>query len=236
MAGAAVSRPLVLIVGRLASEAEGVRGAPFAAGRRYFESIVRAGGTPLMLPPIEALVADVDGIVARVDAVVLHGGGDVDPRRYGQAPIAEELYGIVEVHDEVELAVVRAVLARDMPLLAVCRGMHILNVALGGTLRQDIGSQEHRFHYHEVALDPASRVAAAVGGAAVARAHCVHHQALDVVADGLRVVGRTADGLVHAAEVDGARWAVATQWHPEDSSADDAQQQRLFDAVVDAAR
>ncbi|HNJ98065.1 MAG TPA: gamma-glutamyl-gamma-aminobutyrate hydrolase family protein, partial [Ilumatobacteraceae bacterium] len=96
-----MSAPLVLIVGRLADEAKGVRGEPFAAGRRYFEAVARAGGIPLMLPPIPSLAGELDSLIARVDAVVLHGGGDVDPRRYGQEPSAAQLYGIVPEHDEV---------------------------------------------------------------------------------------------------------------------------------------
>ncbi len=224
--------PLVLIVGRLATEAKGVRGEPFAAGQRYFHAVARAGGVPLMLPPITSLVQDVPALLQRVDAVVLHGGGDVDPRRYGQEASAEQLYGIVHEHDEVELAVVQAALAADTPMLAICRGMQVLNVAMGGTLQQHIGTEAHWFAHHEVALEPGCRLAAAVGGPTVTAGHCVHHQALDHVADGLQVVGRSADGLVHAAEVEAARWVVATQWHPEDSADTDSQQQALFTALV----
>ncbi len=224
--------PLVLIVGRLSPEAKGVRGEPFAAGRRYFHAVARAGGTPLMLPPILSLVDDVPDLLRRVDAVVLHGGGDVDPRHYGQQATAEQLYGIVAEHDEVELAVVRAAVDLDVPTLAICRGMQVLNVALGGTLQQHIGTEDHWMEYTEVSLTPGSRIAAAMGSETVEKCHCVHHQALDRVADGLVVTGHTADGFVHAAEVDAARWIVATQWHPEDSADADPEQQRLFNALL----
>ena len=223
----------MLIVGRMATEAKGVRGEPFAAGRRYFEGIARAGGLPLMLPPITSLVDDIPALLGKVDGVVLHGGGDVDPRRYGQSPSAEQLYGIVPEHDEVELAVVRAALASDTPMLAICRGLQVLNVALGGTLQQDIGSESHWLAHHPVTLDAGSRLAKAVGHELVGRCHCVHHQALDRVADGLTVVGRTADGIVHACEVETASWVVATQWHPEDTAASDPEQQAIFQALVD---
>jgi putative glutamine amidotransferase len=166
--------------------------------------------------------------------VVLHGGGDVDPRRYGQEPSAEQLYGIVPEHDEVELAVVQATLDLGVPMLAICRGIQVLNVAMGGTLRQDIGSEAHWFAHHEVLLSPGSRLAKAIGSESVAAGHCVHHQALDRVADGLHVVGRTPDGIVHACETDTDAWVVATQWHPEDTSATDPQQQSLFTALIDA--
>jgi putative glutamine amidotransferase len=227
-----MAAPLVLIVGRLSAEAQGVRGEPFAAGRRYFESVARAGGVPLMLPPITSLAGEIPALLDRVDAVVMHGGGDVDPRRYGQQPSAEQLYGIVPEHDEMELAVVAAALAADKPMLAICRGLQVLNVALGGTLQQDIGSEAHWFAYHEVALQPGSRLAAAIGSPTPHACHCVHHQALDHVAADLQVVGHTADGIVHACELPSARWVVGTQWHPEDSAAVDSEQQALFDALV----
>ncbi len=227
-----MSAPLVLIVGRLADEAKGVRGEPFAAGRRYFEAVARAGGIPLMLPPIPSLAGELDSLIARVDAVVLHGGGDVDPRRYGQEPSAAQLYGIVPEHDEVEFAVVASALSRDLPVLAICRGMQVLNVALGGTLQQDIGTESHWFAHHAVELTPGCKLAAALGSTTVLAGHCVHHQALDRVADGLEVVGRSDDDFVHAAELSSAKWVVATQWHPEDTAATDAQQQSLFAALV----
>ncbi len=224
--------PLVLIVGRLSPEAKGVRGEPFAAGRRYFHAVARAGGTPLMLPPILSLVDDVPDLLRRVDAVVLHGGGDVDPRHYGQEPAAEQLYGIVAEHDEVELAVVRAAVDLDVPTLAICRGMQVLNVALGGTLQQHIGTEDHWMEYTEVMLEPGSRIAKAMGTDTAERCHCVHHQALDRVADGLVVTAHSHDGIVHAAEVESAEWIVATQWHPEDSADTDGEQQRLFAALL----
>lgn len=225
-------KPLVLIVGRLAKETTGVRGKPFAAGRRYFHAINEAGGVPLMLPPITSLAPDATDLMRRIDGVVLHGGGDIDPRLYGQEATAEELYGIVPEHDEVELAVVRAALELDRPMLAICRGMQMLNVALGGTLVQHIGSEDHWFRHSQVHLDAGCKVADAMGTTTPEGCHCVHHQALDRLGDGLRVTGRTDDGIVHAAELDGARWTVATQWHPEDDAHADPVQQSLFSALV----
>ena len=223
--------PLVLIVGRVSPQALGVRGEAYAAGQRYFQGIARAGGTPVMLPPMVSLVGDVKEILRRFDGVILHGGGDVDPLRYGQEPGTEKLYGIVAEHDEVEIAVARAAVEADLPMLAICRGMQVLNVALGGTLHQDIGGGTHSYAHHAVDLAPTSRLAAAVGQRVMA-GHCVHHQTIDRVADGLEVVGQTADGLVHAAEVIGSTWTVATQWHPEDTADTDAQQQALFNALL----
>jgi putative glutamine amidotransferase len=226
--------PLVLIVGRVSAEASAVRGEAYAAGQRYFQGIARAGGTPVMLPPMVSLVSDVKEILRRFDGVVLHGGGDVDPLRYGQEHQTEKLYGIVAEHDEVEMAVARAVLEADLPMLAICRGMQILNVAMGGTLHQDIGGGTHSYAHHAVDVTPTSRLAGVLGQRVVA-GHCVHHQTIDRVADGLEVVGTTADGLIHAAEVIGSTWAVATQWHPEDTADTDSQQQALFNALITRA-
>jgi putative glutamine amidotransferase len=224
--------PLVVIVGRQSDEAKGVRGKPFAAGQAYFRAVERAGGTPLMLPPIPGLIDDLPALLRRTDAVVFHGGGDIDPRRYGQEATEETLYGIVPEHDAMELEMVNAAIAADKPVLAICRGLQVLNVALGGTLVQDIGSDDHWLRFTANELDAGSRIAKAMGTETPEKCHCVHHQALDRLGTGLRVVGRHRDGIIHAVELDGARWIVGTQWHPEDSAADDPQQQGLFDELI----
>jgi putative glutamine amidotransferase len=223
--------PLVVIVGRQSTEAPGVRGLPFAAAQTYFRAVERAGGIPLMLPPIPGLIDDIPALLSRCDAVVFHGGGDVDPRRYGQEPTEESLYGIVPQHDEMELAMVSAAIDADLPVLAICRGLQILNVALGGTLVQDIGTEGHWKQFTAVDLEAGSRIAKAMGTDSPGRCHCVHHQALDRLGNGLRVVGR-GDRVIHAVELDSARWIVGTQWHPEDSADTDPQQQSLFDELI----
>lgn len=226
-----MNAPLVVVVGRLSPAADGVRGAAFAAGRGYFEAVVRAGGVPLILPPIVDALGNVGRLLDRVDGVVLHGGGDVDPRRYGHEP-ADEVYGVVHEHDEVELTVVREALSRDLPMLAICRGLQILNVALGGTLVQHIGNDDHWFSTHAVSVEPDSRIARAVGSTRLDACHSVHHQAIDSLGAGLRVVGRADDGTPEAVEHTDRRWVVAPQWHPEDTAGTDPQQQALFDALV----
>lgn len=228
--------PHVLIVGRLSTEAKGVRGDAFAGGQGYFRAIERAGGVPLMLPPIPALVDRLPTMLPRFEALVLHGGGDLDPRRYGEQPSADELYGIVDEHDEVELAVARAALDIDMPILAICRGMQVVNVSLGGTLVQHIGTEDHWFTLHPVDVVAGSRLSKALGGDRAAQCHSVHHQSIGRLGDGLTQVGSAADGMPEAIEVDDARWAVCVQWHPEDTAATDPQQQGLFDELVRQAR
>ena len=228
--------PLILIVGRIANEAAPVRGEAFAAGQRYCRSVQRSGGLPVIVPPIGEMADQLDQLVARADGLVLHGGGDIDPRRYGQTPTAEQIYGIVPDHDEIELGIAAAAVEAGVPVLAICRGMQVLNVALGGTLVQDIGSEDHWHGYRDVALAPDSQLAHELGVHTVTHCHCVHHQALDRIADPLRAVGHDAtDGVIHAVELAEPGWVFGVQWHPEDTALHDSGQQRLFDGLVAAA-
>lgn len=226
-----MAAPLVLVVGRVSPEAKGVRGPAFAAGRTYSHAIERAGGIPVIVPPIPELGHRFDQLIRRVDAIVLHGGGDVDPARYDAEP-HDTIAGVQHAHDEAELAVVRAALDADVPMLAICRGLQVLNVAMGGTLVQDIGRDDHWFTHTDVTVEAGSLAADAFASTLVGGCHCVHHQVLDRVADGLRVTGRHADGTVHVAEVTSARWTVGVQWHPEDTAHDDPVQQALFTALL----
>lgn len=228
--------PLIIIVGRVSPEAKNVRGEAFASGQRYAKAIERAGGIPLMLPPIPALVDDrLHDLLQRVDGALFHGGGDIDPRHYGQESTADQLYGIIPDHDTVELALMRAAIDLDLPVLGLCRGMQVLNVACGGSLHQDIGTEAHWMQYVAVDLDAGSRLAKAFGTETPEQCHHVHHQAVDRLGDGLKVVGRSADGMLEAVELETARWIVATQWHPEDNAESDAEQQSVFEEFVRVA-
>jgi putative glutamine amidotransferase len=224
--------PLVLIPGRIGPAADNVRGEAFAFGQRYARSVVRAGGHVVMAPPITESLASIADLVARVDAVILHGGGDIDPARYGEEPAAEQLYGIVPEHDALEVAVLEAAFSRDIPVLAICRGAQMLNVVLGGSLVQDIGNEEHWYQHHPVNLDYGSLIADAMGTMRPAECHSVHHQALKSLGRGVAVTGRADDGTIEAIEVAGQRWVVGTQWHPEDTAEADPVQQSLFNAVL----
>jgi putative glutamine amidotransferase len=226
-----VAAPLVLIVGRISPKADGMRTPVFAIGQQYLRAIRRAGGIPLMLPPDPGVLGELSSLLPRIDAVVLAGGGDVDPRRYGQSATAEELYGVVPDHDEVEFAVAATALDRDVPLLAVCRGMQVINVALGGTLHQHIGDH-HWFVHHDVIVAPDSRLAKAVGDERITECHSVHHQAVDQLGRGLRITGQSAEGIVEAYESDGDTWLVGVQWHPEDNAHDVTWQQALYNDLV----
>lgn len=188
--------------------------------------------------------ADADEILGIVEAVMLMGGGDVEPSRYGGAG-GTELYGIEPARDELELAVVAAAERDEVPLLAICRGVQVLNVAHGGTLHQHLPEVRSAGIHgeptggdpvdHEITLAAGSRLAYATG-ADVVTGSSHHHQAIDRLGDGLVATGWTDDALVEAVEVDGRGWIVGVQWHPEETAARDPAQQGLFDALVRAAR
>jgi putative glutamine amidotransferase len=233
--GEAAMRPLIAVPGRIGPDAANVRGPAFAVGQRYLQAITRAGGQGVMLPPApgtSTAAGEMIATMSRFDALVLHGGGDVDPVRYGQSPTSEQLYGIVAEHDEIEFAALAAALRLDLPVLAICRGMQVLNVHLGGTLVQDAGRDGHWLTHHAVTLTPGSLAAHAFATTAPQRCHSVHHQTLDRVAPSLRAVGWAADGTVEAVESADGSWVLGVQWHPEDDAATDPAQQAVFDELV----
>ena len=224
--------PLVLIVGRRTEGGKGLRTPGYSSGRLYCDAVARAGGVPLVLPPVSSLIERLDGVLDRVDGVLLHGGVDIDPGRYGQSVVDPNVYGVSGELDDVEFAVLSRAIERDLPTLAVCRGFQVLNVERGGTLVQHIDGDPHRDVFHEVELDADTRVSRACGTSRAARCHSFHHQAVEHLGAGLVVTGRAADGVVEAIEMVDRRWVVGVQWHPEDTAVDDPEQQGLFDGLV----
>ncbi len=215
------------------------RTAGIAVPVPYLEALRRAGGQEAILAPREIGDADAAAIVAHFDGLLLLGGGDLDPTRYG-APAHPAVYGVDPVRDAFEAALLAAAVRAGLPVLAICRGAQLLNVVRGGTLHQHITDDrpghgipgtEAGAALHPVRLAPASRIAAAMGTtAAVCSSH--HHQAVDRLGTGLSVTAWAPDGTVEAVELDGDAWVVGVQWHPEDTAADDPAQQRLFDAFT----
>lgn len=208
----------------------------------YVEAIRRAGGIATLMPPGETRLPS---WLERIDALVLAGGGDIDPALYQGQPHAA-LEAVDRSRDEGELELVRAALDQRRPLLCICRGMQILNVALGGTLHADLPSLllpdalAHRAGPgkplpHAVRVERESRLAGILGATRV-QPQSHHHQALDHVAPGLQVVARAPDGIIEAVEVADHPELIAVQWHPELSSEEDLTQQRLFLELVRRAR
>lgn len=210
---------------------------PFA----YIAAVQRAGGIAFQLPPDATAADDPDLWLDRVDALVLAGGVDVDPSTYG-AERHPETHGTVIERDEFELALARRAIERDLPLLGICRGMQVLNVAQGGTLVQHlpdtVGHFGHRRNIgtfdgndHPVVLEDGSLAARAVGETEH-RSYSHHHQAVDRLGAGLVVSGRSVDDdLVEAVEAPDRRFVLGVQWHPE---AD--QTSRVIGALVEEAR
>ncbi len=224
--------PLIALCARvLTFSDEGKRDA-FSSSQPYSRAVARAGGVPVMVPPIKELYRNAATVLQHFDGVLLPGGGDVDPRRYGQEADDDSLYGIVEAHDELDIAICHAAIELDLPMLALCRGMQVLNVALGGSLVQDIASSDHWMREHTVNLTEGSKIAKVVGTTRLEHCHSVHHQGIDRLAESLVAVGWADDGQMEAVELPSASWIVGTQWHPEDTAPHKPQQQALYDELV----
>ena len=225
--------PLIAIPGRRSDEAKGHRTPVVSGGRLYVDAVQRAGGLPVVIPPTDN-VDLIRATVERCDGMVLLGGGDVSPSRYGRE-INARLFGVDEFIDKFEIAAVQHAVSLDIPVLAICRGHQILNVALGGTLIQHLENYEvHRDTMHDVQLTPGSLVAEAME-TTHPLTHSFHHQAIEAVAPSLTVVGYYSDGTVEAVQHTTATWVVGVQWHPEDTAQEDPANQGLFNALVQRA-
>ena len=190
----------------------------FAAAAPYVKAVRRAGAVPIVLPVIDPNDRDeLDSLLDAVDGVVVTGGCDVEPARYG-AVAAPETGPLDSRRDDTEIALCRVLVERDLPTLCVCRGIQVLNVALGGTLVQHRPEHSRDDAYnetvHDVTLAPDSRIAKALGTTSLG-VNTLHHQTLDQLGERAPAVGWADDGTIEAIEVDGAPHVLAVQWHPE---------------------
>ena len=201
----------------------------------YVKAVRKAGGLPVVLPQLDP--ADIDALLDEIGAVVLVGGDDVTPSIYGAEPHVRTVPASPE-RDEYDLALARACVERNHPLLAICRGVQVLNVALGGTLVQHLEDHFDRSRYnetvHDVKIEPSSALAAIVGVESLP-VNSLHHQAIDRVADDLTVVGTAHDGTIEAVAVASASDVLGVQWHPELLRHRD-EHLALFRHVVELAR
>jgi len=235
------TRPVIAIVTPVIEATFGVWNQPAAllpAG--YVTAVQRAGGLALLTTPERPLADEPDELLDRIDGLVLSGGHDMDPATYGAEP-DEETNNVDPLRDAFEIALTRSAVARDMPVLGICRGIQVLNVTFGGTLIQHLparlGHEEHRRvpgsfdgADHDVRLEPDS-LAAVAAGELVHATKSHHHQGLDRIGDGLVVTGvSTMDDLVEAIELPEHRFVLGVQWHPE---ADD--RSRVMSVLVLAA-
>jgi putative glutamine amidotransferase len=236
-------RPVIGICTALARANWGVwkeRDAALLA-RSYIEAIQRAGGLAVMIPPDGRFEDEPDELLDLLDGLILAGGNDIDPAYYG-ADLHPETRSLVPERDRAELALATRAVERDMPVLGICRGMQLINVAFGGTLSQhlpeELGHEEHRRtpgsfegSEHDVRLTGGS-LAARAAGEELHSTKSHHHQGVATLGDGLEVTGHsTIDDLPEAIEAPGRRFVLGVQWHPE---ADE--QSRVVAAIVEHAR
>ena len=200
----------------------------------YVRAVELAGGRPLVVPPVDDAVAET---LAALHGLVLSGGADIDPAVYGEEPHPETT--MTHPHrDQAELTLLEAALERELPVLAICRGMQMLNILHGGSLHQHlpelIGHEGHRetpgvFSSHSVRLQEGSATGAMLGRRLTVKSS--HHQGVERIGEGLDVVGWADDGSVEAIEDRARRFAVGVLWHPEEG-----EDKRLFEALVEEAR
>lgn len=240
-----MTKPCILVTGSTCIHA--TYGMPMSAlGQRYLDALRSAGAEPLILPP-DTPPEDAASLLARADGVLLSGGGDLDPARYGGRP-HPKVYDVHPQRDALELTLARLAVERSMPLLGICRGIQVLNVALGGTLYEDLATQkphalphrrdprnERTLLAHEVTVEPESRLAAILGVTRLP-VNSLHHQGIRDLAPGLRATAHAPDGLVEGVEVPGHPFALAVQWHPEWLYDADPRMAALFRAFVTAGQ
>jgi putative glutamine amidotransferase len=205
----------------------------------YFDSVNRAGGIAILLPPQDVTAEGAREIIAGLDGLIVCGGRDVDSALYGQ--IAGEHNDVPDKRrDAFELALYSAAIETNLPFLGICRGQQVLNVHQGGSLIQHlpdvVGSKKYQlgnaeFTSAEIQVEAGSILSRALGGDAKVRGELYHHQAIDQVGNGLKVVARSEDNIVEAVELEGHSFGLAVQWHPEHSPEDN----RIFEALVSAA-
>ena len=218
----------------------------YAMAATYTEGVEAANGIPLVIPPQDD---NVEAILDRIDGLLFSGGGDIEPARYGDAEVHDNTYGIDDLRDRFELDLFMGAIRRDMPILCICRGIQVANVALGGTLIQDIAAQysrdiEHRQHEagyrapdksHRVTVESNSRLHDVYGTTEI-ESNSFHHQAIRDVAEDLVVIGRAPDGIIEAVDRPASAWFLGVQWHPEMMFKEHPEHLTPFQALVNASR
>ncbi|XVX18735.1 gamma-glutamyl-gamma-aminobutyrate hydrolase family protein [Actinomycetota bacterium] len=241
---AGARRPLIAIPARFAASTSALRYAAEVTARALVDAVYAAGGEPVVIHPHApgAVVSD-EEVAARVafcDGVLLPGGGDLSPRWSGEE-LHETHYDVDEDQDAFDLALARVALAQGIPTLAICRGLQVVTVARGGSLHADMielggFAAVHRNHLHRILIETGSPLALAAGTTTVTSS-CYHHQSIDRLGEGMRIIARSEDEVPEGVVIDGIPgWFLGVQWHPEDTAATDPHQAGIFRALVDACR
>jgi putative glutamine amidotransferase len=198
------------------------------SSRALLESLWDAGADPVTLLP--AAESDWKQRLQGYQGVLLAGGGDINPARYGQEPDAS-VYDVDDLQDDSDFGMTKYVLQQGIPTLAVCRGLHVVNVVRGGTLIQDM-PENHRHVVQEVKVSDYESFGFT---SELVATSCYHHQAIDKIGSGLEVLGRGPDGTIEAVGIESTGWARGVQWHPEDTAKSDSNQHGLFSRLVKEA-
>ena len=229
-----MTRPRIALLGRFTESASALRYRGVVSSRALLDLIWAAGGDPVtLLPGAEPDALDWGARLRGFDGVVLAGGGDIDPARYGGDAEHESVYDVDAVQDESDLTLAAHCLENAIPTFAVCRGLHIVNVVRGGTLIVDM-DENHRHVVQRVLLEAEASTMGLSGDSV--EISCYHHQAIDRLGSGLRIVSSAEDGTPEAVLIDADGWAAGVQWHPEDTWSNDPQQVSLMAAFIEAAR
>ncbi|HEV3383996.1 MAG TPA: gamma-glutamyl-gamma-aminobutyrate hydrolase family protein [Gemmata sp.] len=242
-------RPVIGIATQTLAALPGERPHCWVMGRSYIEELRKVGAIPWIIPLIPHDTDTLQHIFDRLDGVFITGGVDVDPSHYGESKLP--LCGVTDPdRDAVEIALLRHALNRNLPVLAVCRGIQILNVTCGGTLYQDVTAQvptaiKHdyfptpekpcrKFLAHDIAVKPGSRLGRILSDEVVP-VNSMHHQAIKDLAPNLKATAHAADGIIEAVESDGEHYLIAVQWHPEELTESHPGMARLFSSFAEAA-
>lgn len=237
-----MQKPLIIVAGHL--ETHSTSSPILGEKEAYIQAVIRAGGLPFIVAP-GFPSGDLDQLIALGDGFLLCGGGDVEPSRYGGKSYAR-LRGVDLPRDEFEIELIHKLLLADKPMMAVCRGIQVLNVALGGTLICDIGTQlpkasKHDYYpnyprdlvAHQVSIQPHTLLSQMLEVKQIGT-NSLHHQALDQLGEGLLVNARADDNIIEGVEMPSKRFVLGLQWHPE-CMPDSLQMQRLFTAFIQAS-
>jgi putative glutamine amidotransferase len=222
-------RPKIALIGRFTNSASALRYAGVVSSRALLESLWDAGADPVTL--MAAPDSNWEQRLRDYQGVLLAGGGDINPARYGQAPDVS-VYDVDDLQDDSDFGMTEYVLQQGIPTLAVCRGLHVVNVVRGGTLIQDMPVN----HRHVVQKVKVSDYESFGFTTELVGTSCYHHQAIDKIGSGLEVLGRGPDGTIEAVGIESTGWARGVQWHPEDTAKSDANQHGLFARLVKEAR
>jgi len=223
-------RPRIAILGRFAASTSATRYGALVGARKLVQGVWNAGGEPLTMLPVSG--SDWAERLRGIDGVLMPGGADMNPARYGQEIESDEIYDVDDLADENDLGMVTFALEAGLPVLAICRGLQVVNVARGGTLVQDMAAP-HRHHVAPVTID--AYVAELGLSSNVVEASCYHHQMIDTLGGGLEVIARSAEGYIEAVKIDAPAWAFGVQWHPEDNFETNLPQAQLFARFVQAS-